>query len=43
MNKIKIQEVTAEGCSKCAKTKEILENEIKPNFPDVEIEYIDMT
>ena len=42
MNKIKIQEVTSDGCSKCAKTKEILENEIKPNFPDVEFEYIEM-
>jgi len=42
MSKIKIQEITAGGCSKCAKVKEILENEIGPQFPDVEIEYIDM-
>jgi len=43
MNKIIIQEVTSPGCSHCAAAKKILEGEIKPNFPDVEIEYIDMT
>lgn len=42
MNKIKIQEVTTSGCSHCAEAKKILEEEIKPNFPDVEVEYIDM-
>lgn len=39
---IKIQEVTAPGCSHCAEAKKILEGEIKPQFPEVEIEYIDM-
>ena len=39
---IKIQEVTTLGCSHCAEAKKILEEEIKPEFPDVEIEYIDM-
>lgn len=43
MAKIKIQEVTSPGCSHCAAAKKILEEEIKPQFPDVEIEYIDMT
>ena len=42
MNKIKIQEVTSPGCGHCAVAKKILEEEIKPQFPDVEIEYIDM-
>lgn len=42
MNKIKIQEVSNPGCSHCAAAKELLEKEIKPNFPDVEIEYIEM-
>ena len=39
---IKIQEVTTPGCSHCAEAKKILKEEIKPAFPDVEIEYIDM-
>ena len=43
MTKVKIQEITSPGCSHCAATKKILEGEIKPHFPDVEIEYIDMT
>jgi len=42
MSKIKIQEVSAPGCSHCTAAKELLEKEIKPNFPDVEVEYIDM-
>ena len=42
MSKITIQEITSPGCSHCATTKEVLENEIKPQFPNVEIEYIDM-
>ncbi len=41
-DKIKIQELSTPGCSHCAAAKKILENEIKPNFPNVEIEYIDM-
>lgn len=39
---IKIQELSTPGCSHCAEAKKILEEEIKPNFLDVEIEYIDM-
>jgi len=38
---IKIQEVSTPGCSSCAAAKELLEKEIKPNYPDVEIEYIE--
>lgn len=42
MNKIKIQELSTPGCSNCASAKKFLEEKIKPQFPDVEIEYIDM-
>ena len=42
MSKIKIQEVSTPGCSNCVAAKELLEKEIKPNYPDIEIEYIDM-
>jgi len=41
MNKITIQEVSTSGCSCCANAKDVLE-EIKNQFSDVEIEYIDM-
>lgn len=43
MKKVKIQELTMSGCSHCAEAKKILDGEIKPKFPDVEIEYIDIT
>ena len=39
---IKIQELSTPGCSHCAAAKKLLEEEIRPQFPDVEIEYIDM-
>lgn len=39
---IKIQEVSAFGCAHCAMAKKILEEVIKPQFPSVEVEYIDM-
>jgi glutaredoxin len=42
MSKIIIQEVSTPGCSSCAAAKEMLENDIKPAFPNVEVEYIDM-
>lgn len=42
MSKVKIQEVSAPGCSSCDRAKKILEEQIKPQFPDVEIEYIEM-
>ncbi len=42
MSKIKIQELSVTGCSQCAAAQKILEKEIKPEFPEVEIEYFDM-
>lgn len=42
MSKVTIQEVVSPECRHCAAAKEILENEIKPQFPNVEVEYIDM-
>lgn len=42
MSKIKIQELSVEGCARCAAAKKILEEEIKPDFPEVETEYIDL-
>ncbi|MDA2922997.1 thioredoxin family protein [Patescibacteria group bacterium AH-259-L07] len=42
MSKIKIQEVSTPGCSSCVAAKKILEEEIKPQFSDIDIEYIDM-
>ena len=43
MKKVTIQELTMPDCAHCAAAKKILEGEIKPEFPDVEIEYIDIT
>lgn len=42
MAKVKITEITSPGCVHCAEAKKIFEEEIKPNFPEVEVEYIDM-
>ncbi len=42
MNKIKIQEISTSGCASCMAAKEILEKDIKSQFPEVEIEFIDM-
>lgn len=39
---IKIVEVTSPGCAHCAAAKKILEGEIRPQFPGVAIEYIDV-
>ena len=39
---IKIVEVTSPGCVHCAAAKKILEGEIRPAFPNVAIEYIDV-
>lgn len=39
---IKIQEVSAEGCSHCEEARKTLQKEIKSQFPEVEIEFIDM-
>lgn len=42
MNTIKIQELSTKGCSHCQEARKILEQEIKSQFPNVEIEFIDM-
>ena len=42
MSKVKIQELSTPGCSHCASAKTLLEEEIKPQFPDVEIEHVEM-
>lgn len=42
MKKITIQELSTPGCTHCAEAKRILENEIKPQFPNVEVEHVDM-
>lgn len=42
MKKVRIQELSTSGCSHCAEEKNIIEKEIKPQFPNVEVEYIDM-
>jgi len=42
MSNVLIQELSNPGCSHCAEAREILEKEIKPNYPDVRIEYIEM-
>jgi glutaredoxin len=39
---IKIQEVSAPGCSHCEEARKTLQKEIKSQFPEVEIEFIDM-
>ena len=42
MSKVKIQEVSTVSCASCEAAKKFLEDEIRPKFPEVEIEYIDM-
>ena len=42
MNTIKIQELSMKGCSHCKEARKILEQEIRSQFPNVEIEFIDM-
>ncbi len=42
MSKITIQEISSPGCSHCAQAKKLLEEEIKPQFQDVEVRYVDM-
>ena len=42
MSNIKIQEVSSKGCVSCEAAKKLLQEEIQPQFPDIEIEYIDM-
>ena len=40
---IKVVEITSPGCSHCAAAKKILEEVVKPQFPDISIEYISVT
>ena len=42
MNTIKIQELSTQWCSHCKEARKILEQEIKSQFPNVEMEFIDM-
>lgn len=42
MRKIKIQEISTPGCVHCAEARKVLEQEIKKQFPHVEMEFIDM-
>lgn len=42
MNTIKIQELSTQGCSHCEEARKTLQKEIKSQFPEVEIEFIDM-
>jgi glutaredoxin len=42
MNTIKIQELSTQGCSHCKEARKILEQEIKSQFPNVEMEFVDM-
>jgi glutaredoxin len=42
MNTIKIQELATQGCSHCKEARKILEQEIKSQFPNVEMEFVDM-
>lgn len=41
-NKITIQEVSAPGCVHCREAREVLEKEIKTQFPGVDMEFIDV-
>ena len=43
MNTIKIQELSTQRCSHCKEARKILEQEIKSQFPNVEMEFVDMT
>ena len=42
MNTIKIQELSTKGCNHCQEARKILEEEIKSQFPNVEMEFVDM-
>lgn len=39
---IKIQVISAPGCSHCEEARGLLKKEIKSQFPDVKIEFIDI-
>jgi glutaredoxin len=38
---VKIELVKTPGCKECAKVKAMIEAEVKPQFPDLEVEEID--
>lgn len=40
MANIKITEISTPGCSHCAEAHRFLEQEVKPKYPNVEIEYV---
>ncbi len=40
MASIKVTEISTPGCSHCAEAKKFLDEEIKPKYPNVEIEYV---
>jgi glutaredoxin len=37
---VKITEVSTPGCSHCAEAKKFLEEEFKPKYPQVKVEYV---
>lgn len=42
MSNVTIQELSMPGCAHCAAVRETLEEEIQPQFPEIELEFIDM-
>jgi len=42
MTKVFIQEIASPSCTHCAEAKDFFKQEIKPNFPEVEVRYIDI-
>ncbi len=38
--KVKITELSTPGCSHCAEAKKFLEEEFKPKYPQVKVEYV---
>lgn len=37
---IKVTELSTPGCSHCAEAKKFLEEEFKPKYPEVKVEYV---
>lgn len=37
---VKVTELSTPGCSHCAEAKKFLEEEFKPKFPQVKVEYV---
>jgi len=42
MKNIRIQEVSTPGCVHCEQARKLLKDEIRKQFPDVEMEFVDM-